>query len=149
VRRVRRAAALAAALATVASTAACSDDDGGGTAAELCALVADGRHANLFAEGFDPTDRARALAQLRAAEVDLDELLAAAPGDLRAAIDDEIRYVEALLEAVEGTDPDDPAAVVSAVNALDEEREAAEVAALDLAAFQAEQCGRSATTVTP
>jgi Spy/CpxP family protein refolding chaperone len=147
VRAVRR-AALAAAVVVVAA-AACSDDDGGGTAAELDALVADGRHAGLFSDGFDPTDRDRALAQLRAAEVDRDELRAAAPGDLRAASDDEIRYVEALVEAVEGTDPDDPAQVVAAVNALDDEREAAEVAALDLAAFQAEQCGRSTSTSTP
>ena len=33
-------------------------------------------------------------------------------------------------------DPEDPAAVVNAVNALEEERAAADVAALELAAFQ-------------
>ena len=150
---MRRSAAGAVALAVLllGSAASCSDDDGGDDATELCALVGDGRgYAPLFEGGFDPTDRDRALAQLRAATVDLGELRGAAPSSLHAAIDDEVRYLDALVEVIEASDPDDPAAVVDAVNGLDEEREAAEVAGLELATFQAEHCGaRGATTSAP
>jgi hypothetical protein len=120
---------------------ACSEEESG-SPDQLCALVGDGRaFTGLFEQGFDPTDTERALAQLQAAAVDLAELREAAPSEVRDAIDDEVAYVDALLEVVEDVDPDDPAAVVDAVNALDGERDAAEVAALELQAFQTEHCG--------
>ncbi len=139
------AAALALALA-LALAVGCSDDDAG-TSEELCALVGDGgSFTALFEQGFDPTDTERALAQLEAASVDLAELRAAAPSSVRDAIDAEVAYVDALLDVVEDVDPDDPAAVVNAVNGLDEERDAAEVAGLELQAFEAEHCRTTAST---
>lgn len=136
---------LAALLAAAWLAAACSDDDGGSPEA-LCRVVADRDHTSVFDGGFDPTDTARAAAQLDAALVDLDELRTAAPSELRDALDDERRYLEQLREVLDATDPDDPAAVVAAVNDLDEDRAAAEAAALQLAAFEAEHCTAGATS---
>lgn len=124
----------------------CSDDDGG-SAEELCSLVGDGRsYEALFAEGFDPTEPDRAVAQLRSAQVDLAALRVAAPSSLHGALDDEARYLAALLDAVSSADPDDPAAVVGAVNALDEERTAAEAAAAELSEFAEENCSTPSTS---
>lgn len=144
--RSRLAGPLAAALALAGATApaACSDD-GGGSPEALCAVVADRAHASVFDGGFDPTDPDQARAQLEAALVDLDELRAAAPSELRDPLDDERRYLERLREVLDSTDPDDPAAVVAAVNDLDDDRAAAEAAALQLAAFEAEHCTTSSS----
>jgi hypothetical protein len=143
---VPRGLAAAVVALCVALATGCSDDDGG-SSEELCALVGDGRaFATLFEDGLDPTDTERALAQLEAASVDLGELRAVAPSSVRGALDDELAYVEAVLEVLETVDPDDAAAVVAAINALEDERDAAEVASLELAAFQAEHCGSPTST---
>jgi hypothetical protein len=78
--------------------------------------------------------------------VDLGELQGVAPSSVRGALDDELVYVEAVIEVLETVDPDDAAAVVAAINALEDERDAAEVASLELAAFQAEHCGAPTST---
>lgn len=135
------------ALSIATGLASGCSDDGGGSAEELCALVGDGRtFATLFEDGLDPTDTAQALAQLRAASVDLGELRAAAPSSVRDAIDDELAYVAALIEVLETVDPGEPAAVVAAINDLDDERAAAEAASVELGAFHAEQCRGPSTT---
>jgi hypothetical protein len=128
-------------LLAVASVVACSDDDAG-SAEELCSVVGDGRSFTaLFDQGFDPTDTQRALSQLAAAKVDLDQLRRAAPAEVRDDLDAEIRYLDAVTEILRGEDPDDPAAVVAAINGLAEERSAAQVASLVLGEFQAQHCG--------
>jgi uncharacterized membrane protein YccC len=141
---VGRAVAALAMLAVGVTTAACSDNGGDEGTDALCALVGQGGQHRLFEEGFDPTDRSRAVTQLRSALVELGELRAASPSSARDAVDDEVHYLESLLAAVESTDPDDPAAMVAAVNGLDEEREAAEAAARELAELQARSCGAGA-----
>jgi hypothetical protein len=128
-------------LLAVASVVACSDDDAG-SAEELCSVVGDGRSFTaLFDQGFDPTDTQRALSQLAAAKVDLDQLRRAAPAEVRDDLDAEIRYLDAVTRILRGEDPDDPAAVVTAINGLAEERSAAQVASLVLGEFQAQHCG--------
>ena len=104
-------------------------------------MLGDGRsYTALFEQGFDPTDTQRALAQLEAAGVDLDQLRTAAPDEVRDAIDAERAYLDAVTEVIEPVDPDDPAAVVAGINALGEERAAAEVASLELRAFEQANC---------
>ncbi len=123
------------------SVVACSGDDAG-SVEELCSVVGDGRSFTaLFDQGFDPTDTPRALSQLAAAKVDLDQLRRAAPSEVRDDLDAEIRYLDAVTGILRGEDPDDPAAVVAAINGLSEERSAAQVASLVLGEFQAEHCG--------
>lgn len=138
-------------LSGVALVVACSDDEGGSTE-ELCSVVGDGRSFTaLFEQGFDPTDTQRALAQLAAAQVDLDQIRGAAPSELRDELDAEIRYLDAVTAILQGEGADDPAAVVAAINALSEERAAAQVASLVLGEFQAEHCTgtSSSTTAAP
>ena len=138
--RARLALPLVLLLAAV-SGVACSDDDAG-SAEELCSVVGDGRSFTaLFDQGFDPTDTQRAQAQLDAARVDLDQLRRAAPAEVRDDLDAEIRYLDAVTRILQGEDPDDPAAVVAAINGLAEERSAAQVASLVLGEFQAQHCG--------
>jgi hypothetical protein len=140
VSRARLALPLVLLLAAV-SIVACSDDDAG-SAEELCSVVGDGRSFTaLFDQGFDPTDTQRALSQLAAAKVDLDQLRRAAPAEVRDDLDAEIRYLDAVTRILRGEDPDDPAAVVAAINGLAEERSAAQVASLVLGEFQAQHCG--------
>jgi hypothetical protein len=131
------AAALAGGLALL--TVACSED--GGSAEELCAVLDGGRSfGTLFEGGLDPTDTERALEQLRVARVDLEQLHDAAPSEVRDDLQVELDYVEALTEVVETVDPDDPAAVVDAVNALGERKAAVEAAAVRLRAYEADHC---------
>jgi hypothetical protein len=111
-------------------------------------VLGDGRSFTaLFEQGFDPTDPQRARAQIEAAQVDLEQLHDAAPSEVRKDLEAETRYVDAVRRILRDADPDDPAAVVSAINGLDEERHAAEVASLDLAAYQRAHCG-AATSAT-
>ena len=131
--------AVAAALALVAGAAACSGD--GGSDEELCALVEDtSAYEGRFGEGLDPTDTERALEQLESARADLTRLRAAAPSAVDDALDDELTYVDALIDVLETADPADPVVVVNAVNSLEEERAAADVAALELKAWAEETC---------
>lgn len=110
-------------------------------------MVGDGRSFSaLFEQGFDPTDTQRARSQLAAAQVDLDQLRRAAPAEVRDDLDAEIRYLDAVAAVLEQEDPDDPAAVVAAINGLSEERSAAQVASLVLEEFEAQHCGGSAST---
>ncbi|HJR26064.1 MAG TPA: hypothetical protein VJ804_11355 [Acidimicrobiales bacterium] len=130
---------LVLALALGAGATACSDD--GGSDEELCALVEDTTaYDGRFGEGLDPTDTERALEQLESARADLTRLRAAAPSAVDDALDDELAYVDALIEVLETVDPTDPVVVVNAVNALEEERAAADVAALELQAWAEETC---------
>ena len=149
---MRRRAPLALLLlaASVASAiGACTDDGGGGSAEELCSVVGDGRSFTaLFEQGFDPTDTQRAQSQLAAAQVDLDQLRRAAPDELRDELDAEIRYLDAVAEVLRSEDADDPAAVVAAINALTDERSAAQVASLVLGEFEATSCGGAGTSTT-
>jgi hypothetical protein len=135
----RGAGALLLAVALVALGAGCSDD--GGSDEALCALVGDtSAFTGRFGEGLDPTDTERALDQLGSARADLRRLRAAAPSAVDDALDDELAYVDALIEVIETVDAADPADVVVAINALDEERAAAEVAALELEDWTDEAC---------
>jgi hypothetical protein len=118
-----------------------------GSAEELCSVLGDGRSfTSLFEQGFDPTDPQRAAAQLQAAKVDLDQLHDAAPSEVRDSLEAETRYLDAVLDILERSDPDDPAAIVAAINGLGDERHAAEVGSLDLRSYQEAHCGATTTT---
>jgi hypothetical protein len=134
-----RALVLAVVVGAATSGGACTED--GGSDEELCALVEDTTaYTGRFGEGLDPTDTERALEQLRSARTDLTRLRAAAPSAVDDALDDELAYVDALIEVIETVDPADPVRVVNAVNALEDERSAADVAALELQDFAEETC---------
>jgi hypothetical protein len=118
--------------------AACGGDDG--SAEELCAaLRADPTTVSLF-EGFDPSDPARALDQLRTARVTLGELRDAAPSDVRDSLDAEIAYVQALIEGLEALDRTDAAAAVEVVREVTAEHPGVDDAAAELTAFATEHC---------
>lgn len=140
-RRHAAAGALGLALAlALGGVAACSDDESG-SPEELCAVLGDGRaYTALFEQGFDPTDTAHAVAQLDAARVDLEQLRAAAPAEVRGAIDAELAYLAAVHDVLRTVDPADPAAVVAGINDLGDERAAAEVASLQLRAYEQAHC---------
>ncbi len=139
-RRTALGALAALGLALVGPVAACSDD-GGGSATELCQVVGDGRSfADVFANGFDPTDVERATAQLHAAQTDLEQLRAAAPAEVRDDLDAESAYLDAVLDVLAQGDPDDPAALVAGINGLTDQRSKAQVASLELQAFEAQHC---------
>lgn len=127
-------------LAWAGGIGACSDD--GDSADQLCTLVGDGRtFTDVFQQGLDPTDTDLALAQLKVASIDLEQLHDAAPSEVRGALRDEIAYVDALTAVLQRVDPDDAAAVVAEVNALKDQREAATRGAGELRTFQDEHCG--------
>jgi hypothetical protein len=140
----RRAAVGVLALLALAPAAACSPK--AGSAEELCAVLGDGRSfSSLFEQGFDPTDPQQATAQVQAAKVDLDQLHDAAPAEVRDDLEAETRYLDAVLDVLERSDPDDPAAIVAAINDLGDERHAAEVASLQLRTYQSAHCGSDST----
>jgi hypothetical protein len=141
---VRRPLALVVALVLgiAAGTGACSGSSGG-SVADLCSVVSSGSFTDLFQRGLDPTDTDRALAQMKAASVDLGQLHDAAPSEVRGAVQDEITYVDAVTKVLQDTDPGDPTAVVNAVNALKAQRNAAQAASTKLKAFQAAHCSTS------
>jgi hypothetical protein len=143
-----RAAGVAVAGALLGATllGGCTSSSGGGSAAELCRAVGTGAFAEVFRQGFDPTDTPRALAQLKAAAVDLDELHDAAPSEVRGAVADERAYVDAVREVLQQVDPDDEARVVVRINALRKEREAARAASEKLTAYQEAHCAATTTT---
>jgi hypothetical protein len=136
--------------AVTGALAACSKDDGSPEA--LCSVLGDGRaFTALFEQGFDPTDTQRALAQLEAARVDLDQLQDAAPAEVRDDLQTELRYLDAVKAIIERVDPDDPAAVVAGINDLSKERSAAQVASLELRSYEQVHChttGSSSTSTT-
>jgi hypothetical protein len=143
--RARRRRVLAA-LVVVALAGACTDD--GGTERSVAALCAASSGSDLTEvfDGFDPTDTERALDQLRDARLLLGELHAVAPDEPRDALSAEIAYLDALIDALETAPADDPTAAVAAVNGLDAEQAAANVASGELQAFEDANCN---TTTTP
>jgi hypothetical protein len=140
----RPAAALAVVLLAVVG-GACSDSKGG-SATQLCGIVGSGSFSDLFRQGFDPTDTDRALAQLRAAAVDLDQLHAAAPSEVRSAVKAELTYVAAVTKVLKDVNRDDPTAVVNAVNGLTAQRTAAQAASAKLQTYQDAHCGGTPST---
>ena len=111
-----------------------------GSAEELCAAVRADRSTAAVFEGFDPTDTVKALDQLRAARVTLGELRAAAPDEVRDALDIEIAYVQALVDTLDPMQDAEPAQVVEAVRQVTAEHPRVTAAAAELAAFSEEHC---------
>jgi hypothetical protein len=133
--------------ALTGAVGACSKEHGSPEA--LCSVLGDGRaYTALFEQGFDPTDSQRALAQVQAARVDLDQLRDAAPADVRDDLDKEMAYLDAVKGVIERVDPDDPAAVVAGINDLSDERSAAQVASLELRSFEQVHCHATGSSTT-
>lgn len=93
----------------------------------------------MFAD-FDPTDPEAALAQLRTARVELGELQAAAPDEVRDAIELEIDYVQALIDGLADVPDGDATAAVAVVQATTEAHPDVQTAADELEAFTADSC---------
>lgn len=131
---------IVALVAVVAGGTGCSRG-GSGSAEQLCAVLDGGRSFDtLFAGGLDPTDTERALEQLRLARVDLEQLRDASPSSVRDDLAAELDYVKALIDVLEVVDPDDPSAVVAAVNGLAPRKPTVEAAAARLDAYATEHC---------
>jgi hypothetical protein len=130
-----------AAAATVAVTGlgACGDDDDGAVEA-FCASVADREALAAVVDGFDYSDRDRALDQMRTARVELGELREDAPGEIRSDLDVQVDATETLIEALEGAPAGDPAATVEAVRAVQPDLAEVEEAGARLEAWTREHC---------
>jgi hypothetical protein len=139
---------LAGALGSAVGAGCSGDDGGGGSAQELCALLGPTSGFADLAKDFDPTDHDRALEQLGSMRVELDRLRAAAPEEVRDALDTESDYVDDLTAALEGVGPDDATAAARAVNDLAGEAAKATLASGELQRFEADHCGAT-TTVAP
>lgn len=137
-----RATGLAAVSVAVGiSLAACSGDDSG-SVEEFCSTVrADTTVGSVFADGFDPTHRTRALEQLGDARITLGELRDTAPDEVRDDLVVELDYVDALIEVLEGTEGEEPEAIVARVQRVTDEHSDVGQAAAALAAFAQEECG--------
>jgi hypothetical protein len=146
---LRRSAALVlgAALAATSLTG-CGDDDGD-AAETFCPLVADRAGLAAMTENFDPSDRDRALEQLRAIRVELGELRAAAPSEIRGDLDTQIDAVQGLIDALDAVPPGDPAAAVEAVRAAQADMDGLPEATSNLEAWTAENCPGPARTDLP
>ena len=131
--------ALIALAASLAPLAACSDDEQGSTG-ELCAALADIDGPGTVFADFDPTDPEAALAQLRTARVELGELQAAAPDEVRDAIELEIDYVQALIDGLADVPDGDATAAVAVVHATTEAHPDVQAAADELEAFTVDSC---------
>jgi hypothetical protein len=126
------------ALAVVLAVAGCGDD--GGDAEAFCPLVADRAGLAAMTEGFDPSDRDRALEQLRAIRVELGELRAAAPSEIRGDLDTQIDAAQGLIDALDAVPPGDPAAAVEAVRAAQAEMDGLPQATENLEAWTEQNC---------
>lgn len=127
-----------AAVLAVALVSGCGDD--AGDAEAFCPLVADRAGLAAMTEGFDPSDRERALEQLRAIRVELGELRVAAPSEIRGDLDTQIDAAQGLIDALDATPPGDPAAAVEAVRAAQADMDALPEATASLEAWTAEHC---------
>jgi len=92
-------------------------------------------------EGFDPTDAATALEQLRTARVELGTLKDAAPGEVRDDLEVEIGYVQALIDELEPLqDGVDALQVAASVQAVTDAHPDVAAAAATLEAFSTDRC---------
>lgn len=138
--RLAVARSVAALVALVVSAlAACTDD--GGSAEELCRAVSRSDELTTSFQGFDPTDPATALEQLRPARVTLGELLDAAPEEVRDDLQVEIDYLQALIETLEEVEPGDAVESALQVQAVTDAHPQITDAAAALAAFAERECG--------
>ena len=96
------------------------------------------RHATF--QGFDPTDPEAALDQLRAARVELGDLLDAAPDEVRDDLQVEIDYVQALIDALEEVAPGDATESALQIQAVTDAHPDVDEASANLAAFAEEEC---------
>ncbi len=130
-------------MAAIVVAAACSDDSG--SAAELCTVVGDRSGFATTFEGFDPTDTDEALEQLRAARVSLGALADVAPGEVRDDLAAQIGYIQALIDALERSDPANPGEAVRAVQEATEAHPGVQDAADRLEAWAEASCAGEAT----
>ena len=128
---------VAAALAVVALVA-CTEDEG--SADELCEAVAASDGITSTFQGFDPTDPEAALEQLRAARVELGDLLDVAPEEVRDDLQVEIDYVQALIDALEDVPPGDATESALQIQAVTDAHTDVPEASANLAAFADEEC---------
>jgi hypothetical protein len=132
--------ALTAAVALAAAgLGACGDDDGG-SAEAFCASVADREALAAVVDGFDYSDRDRALDQMRTARVELGELREDAPSEIRSDLDVQVDATETLIDALEAAPAGEPVATVEAVRAVQPDLAEVEEAGARLEAWTREHC---------
>lgn len=124
--------------------ASCSDD--GGSPEAFCAALADADGLATTFQGFDPTDPEVALEQLRGARVVLGDLLDDAPDEVRADLQLEVDYTQALIEALEDVPADDPTEAALQVQSVTDAHPGVDTASADLASYAARECTAPPTT---
>ena len=117
---------------------ACTDDEG--SADELCTAVAESDAITSTFQGFDPTDPEAALEQLRAARVELGDLLDVAPEEVQDDLQVEIDYVQALIDALEEVPAGDGTESALQIQAVTDAHPEVAEASANLAAFADEEC---------
>jgi len=129
-----------AAVTTVAliGLVACTEDEG--SADELCAAVAESDAITSTFQGFDPTDPDAALEQLRAARVELGDLLDVAPEEVHDDLQVEIDYVQALIDALEQVPSGDATESALQIQSVTDAHPDVAQASANLAAFSDEEC---------
>lgn len=132
-----RMAALAAVGLVVLASAACR---GGESAEAFCLLVADRAGLAALTGGFDPGDPDSAIRRLQAMQLELAELRAAAPDEIRGDLDLQDRALRTLIEALREVPPGDPAGAVEAVRAAQEQMDGVHEAGARLEAWTEENC---------
>ncbi len=90
-------------LLLVTALASCTSD--GGDTDAFCNTLTNGQQYRTVFEGFNPTDATDALDRLRTARLDLGELKADAPSEIRDDLQVEIDYVQALIDGVAALGP--------------------------------------------
>ena len=128
---------------SLAALTACSG--GGGSAGSLCQAVGQIDGVGATFQGFDPTDREAALDQLRPARVTLGNLLDKAPREVRADIQVEVDYLQALIDSLQAAKPGDPADAVQRVQAVTDAHPKVAQAAAALQTFTIRECSPSST----
>ena len=118
--------------------AACTEDKG--SADELCTAVAESDAITSTFQGFDPTDPEAALEQLRAARVELGDLLDVAPEEVEDDLQVEIDYVQALIDALEEVPSGDATESALQIQAVTDAHPDVAEASANLAAFADEEC---------
>ena len=124
-----------------------SQEDPGGSPEAFCALVADRDRFEQIVDGFDPSDVARSLDQLRTARAELEPLLEEAPAEVREDLQIQADALDTLVEALTSVDPGDPSAAVEALRAAQTELDEVLGATMRLELWTREHCAGGQTEV--
>ena len=125
-----------------------SQEEAGGSSEAFCPLVADRDRFEQIVDGFDPSDVARSLDQLRAARSELEPLLEAAPAEVRDDLQVQADALDTLVAALGAVDPGDPSAAIEALRQAEAELDGVAAATMRLEAWTREHCAGDEDAIT-